>query len=440
MCTTKKAPERPTVAVVGAGAAGMMAAVAAARAGAQVLLLERNGQPGRKLRITGKGRCNLTNDCTREEFLTHVTSNPRFLYAALTGFSTADAKDFFEELGVPLKTERGRRVFPVSDRAADVVAALERACRQSGVRLLPHARVRGLELSGGLAAGVRTDGGLLPADAVIVCTGGLSYPGTGSDGDGYALARQAGHTVVPPRPSLVPLVEQGGLCASMQGLSLRNTGLRVTEQPGGRCVYEDFGELLFTHFGLSGPMALSASAHLGGVLPGRYTVCLDLKPALDAQRLDARVLSDFARYRNRDFGNALGDLLPQKMISPVIAACGIDPRKKVNAVTRAEREALVRTLKCLCIPLAGLRPISEAIVTRGGVDVREISPKTMESRRVPRLYFAGEVLDVDACTGGFNLQIAFSTGVAAGRSAAEQSPLPAGGPAREQKQTEAEPQ
>ena len=410
------------VAVVGGGAAGMMAAIAAAEAGARAVLLERNDRLGKKLRITGKGRCNLTNDCGREEFLSHVPTNPRFLYAALTGFSTADTKAFFESLGVPLKTERGRRVFPVSDRAGDVVAALERKCRESGVELL-HTRVRSIETAEGRAEGVRTAEGLLRADAVIVCTGGKSYPSTGSDGDGYAFARAAGHTVIPPRPSLVPLVEDGRLCAAMQGLSLRNTGLQAIELRTGRCVYEDFGELLFTHYGLSGPMALSASAHFADVCPGRYEIRLDLKPALDGQKLDARILSDFAKYKNRDFGNALGDLLPQKMIGPFVSVCGIDPRKKVNAVTRAEREVIRERLKCLRIPLAGLRPIAEAIITRGGVDVKELSPKTMESRLVERLYFAGEVLDVDAYTGGYNLQIAFSTGVAAGRSAAARLPL-----------------
>ncbi len=417
MSTIKRTPDVTTVLVVGGGAAGMMAAIRAAENGAVVYLFEKNDRMGKKLRITGKGRCNLTNDCDRNEFLSNVPTNPRFLYAALSAFSTEDTKSFFEELGVPLKTERGKRVFPQSDRAGDVVAALEKRCRALGVTIL-HERVSRLLIEDGRVQGVVTNHQTAEGDAVILCTGGVSYPKTGSDGDGHRMAGQAGHTVTPLRPSLIPLVEQGRLCASMQGLSLKNVSLRMVDLQTGHPVYEDFGELLFTHFGLSGPMALSASAHLTDVGERLYEAQIDLKPALDAQRLDARLLSDFAKYQNRDFANALNDLLPQKMIAPMVELCEIDPRKKVNSITREERERLLSHLKCLRIRICDLRPIHEAIITRGGVDVREIVPKTMESRLVEGLFFAGELLDVDAYTGGFNLQIAFSTAVAAGENAA----------------------
>lgn len=399
----------------------MMAAIAASDRGATTVLIEKNDRPGKKLRITGKGRCNLTNDCDRNVFLSNVPTNPRFLYGALAGFSNADTKAFFEGLGVPLKTERGNRVFPVSDRAADIVSAMERKCRENGVEFR-RGTVRRVLTGDGRVRGVETERETLPADAVIIATGGVSYPLTGSTGDGYRFAKEAGHTVTPILPSLVPLTCAGKLCPSMQGLSLRNVGVRVVDRMGGKTVYEDFGELLFTHFGVSGPTVLSASAHLSDIRPGRYELQIDLKPALDEKKLDARVLGDFTKYRNRDFANALCDLLPQKMIPAFVEICGVAGDKKVNAVTKAEREQMIKALKCFRVPLTGFRPIQEAIVTRGGVDVREISPKTMESRLVRGLYFAGEVLDVDAYTGGFNLQIAFSTGFAAGRSAAEQMP------------------
>jgi predicted Rossmann fold flavoprotein len=417
----KRIPDTPRVIVVGGGAAGMMAAIAAAEYGAQAVIVERNERLGKKLRITGKGRCNVTNDCDLSEFLANVPTNPRFLYAALSGFSTEDTKSFFEGLGVKLKTERGKRVFPVSDRAGEIVSAMENKCRSCGVERVT-ARVTGLLSDGGEVVGVKMGNRTLMGDAVILCTGGKSYPLTGSDGDGYRLAEQVGHHIVAPKPSLIPLVAKGKLCASMQGLSLKNVSMRVIEMASGKTVYEDFGEMLFTHYGLSGPMALSASAHLRDVTAGKYEVEIDLKPALDEKKLDMRLLSDFGKYLNRDFANSLSDLLPQKMIEPFVGLCGIDPRKKVNSITKEERERVNRTLKHLRIPLVGVRPIDEAIITRGGVDVREVSPKTMESKLMPRLYFAGEVLDVDAYTGGFNLQIAFSTAVAAGRDAACQSP------------------
>ena len=405
------------VAVIGAGAAGMMAAITAAEAGAEVTLFERNDRVGKKLRITGKGRCNVTNNCDNNEFLSNVPTNPRFLYAALSRFSTADTMAFFENAGVPLKTERGKRVFPISDRSADIVSAMERRCREAGVTIV-HRRVRGLLIEDGRIVGLRYGESEEAFDAVIVCTGGRSYSMTGSDGDGYRFAADAGHTVTPLHPSLVPLVAEGKLCASLQGLSLKNVSLSIKLTQSGKTVYEDFGEMLFTHYGLTGPLVLSASAHLSDIAPGKYEAVIDLKPALDEKTLDARILSDFSKYQNRDLINALDDLLPQKMISPYIGLCGIDPRKKVNSITREERKRMVRVLKGVHVKLVGFRPIEEAIVTRGGVSVKEVDPKTMQSKLVQDLYFAGEVLDVDAYTGGFNLQIAFSTATVAGTSAA----------------------
>ena len=405
------------VLVIGGGAAGMMAAVAAADMGASVTIFEKNDRMGKKLRITGKGRCNVTNDCDGQEFLRNVPTNPRFLYGALNRFSTEDTKAFFEDAGVPLKTERGKRVFPVSDRAGDIVAALEKRCRSLGVHII-HKRVQNIIIRDGRVYGVLTGEGETEADAVILCTGGRSYPVTGSDGDGYRFARTAGHTVTALHPSLVPLVAQGKLCASLQGLSLKNVSLRIVDRATQKTVYEDFGEMLFTHFGITGPLVLSASAHLSDIAPDKYEAQIDLKPALDEKTLDARIRSDFEKYRNRDFLNALDDLLPQKMIEPFVRLCEIDGRKKVHSVTREERERMVRTFKCIRVPLTGFRPIDEAIVTRGGVNVKEIDPKTMRSKLIAGLYFAGELLDVDAYTGGFNLQIAFSTAVVAGHAAA----------------------
>ena len=404
------------VAVVGGGAAGMMAAIAAANMGANVTLFERNDRLGKKLRITGKGRCNVTNDCDRDTFLSNVPTNPRFLYSALASFTTADTKAFFENLGVPLKTERGNRVFPVSDKAIDVVVALKDAVRDAGVKVI-NERVTSLLLRDGAVCGVYTS---RPYDfeRVIVCTGGKSYPLTGSDGDGYKLAVQAGHSVTKLLPSLVPITCKGNDHRAMQGLSLRNVGLTIKDNATGKAVYRDFGEMMFTHFGLTGPMILSASAHLPDIAPDKYTAYIDLKPALDEKTLDARLLSDFAKYHNKDFANSLGDLLPQKMIEVVVARSGIDPHKKVNSITAEERRELIALLKGFSMSLQGFRPIDEAIVTNGGVNVGEIKPASMESRIVSGLYFAGEVLDVDAYTGGFNLQIAFSTGHLAGESAA----------------------
>ena len=409
---------KKTVAVIGGGAAGMMAAIHAAYSDAEVLMFEKNDRLGKKLRITGKGRCNVTNDCPTNEFLMNVPTNPRFLYAALNRFSTSDTIDFFEGCGVPLKTERGKRVFPVSDKAADIVKALSDRCRDCGVQIV-YQKVTSLEIKDGRVSAVMSGERKYPCDSVIVCTGGKSYPGTGSDGDGYRFARQAGHTVTDLRPSLVPVVCGGNLCGRMQGLSLKNVSLKVVNRDSGKCVYEDFGEMMFTHFGMTGPMILSASAHIPDIEKGIYDAIIDLKPALDENELDARIRADFTKYNNKDFINSLGDLLPLKAIEPIIDLCGVDPRKKVNSITKEERRRLLEAIKYMRIPLLRFRPIDEAIITKGGVSVDEINPRTMESKKVSGLYFAGEVLDLDAYTGGFNLQIAFSTAVVAGENAAE---------------------
>ncbi|MBQ8005681.1 MAG: NAD(P)/FAD-dependent oxidoreductase [Clostridia bacterium] len=405
------------IAVIGGGAAGMMAAAKAAELGAHVTLFEKNDRLGKKLRITGKGRCNVTNDCTRDEFFANVPRNPRFLYASFSNFSTEDTKIFFEEAGVPLKTERGKRVFPVSDRAQDIVSAMQKKCLGLGCEIL-YKKVKGIKVDGGRACGIITADAEYDFDAIILATGGKSYPLTGSDGDGYRMARTLGHNVTELVPSLVPIVEDGRISASMQGLSLKNIKLSVLDNKNGKVVFEDFGELMFTHFGLTGPLVLSASAHLRDIDKDRYTAEIDLKPALDEKKLDARLISDLARSNNKDFINSLGGLLPQKMIETVVRLSGIDGRKKCNSVTKEERKTLLRLLKHFRIPLLKFRPIEEAIITSGGIDVKEISPKTMESKLIKGLYFAGEIIDVDAYTGGFNLQIAFSTAALAGESAA----------------------
>ena len=414
---TKQSIDNDGIIVVGGGAAGMMAAITVARLGSEVTLIEQMGRCGRKLRITGKGRCNVTNDSANDELMRNVTTNPKFLFAAFSKFSSRDVQDFFEELGVPLKVERGKRVFPVSDKATDIVDAMVGACRDAGVKIV-FDKVKEIETDNGAVSSVKCEKGSYPCRAVILATGGISYPQTGSDGSGFEIAKRLGHTVTPLIPSLVPLTSSDADCKRMQGLSLKNVSMKIRDVNSGKVLFEDFGEMMFTHFGITGPMVLSASAHIRDVNTKKYRAEIDLKPALDEQKLDARLLSDFSKYANRDFENALGDLLPSKMIDIVVRRSGIDGRKKVNSITRAERASLLSVLKCFSIDIRGFRPISEAIVTKGGIDVREVSPKTMGSKLVGGLYFAGEMLDVDAYTGGFNLQIAFSTGVLAGESAA----------------------
>lgn len=406
-----------TIAVIGGGPAGLMAAGLAAEAGASVTLFEKNPKVGRKLAITGKGRCNVTNNCDVQTVLANVPVNPRFLYSALGRFSPADAMAFFEKLGVPLKTERGGRVFPVSDKAIDVVDALFFWVKRAGVTIV-NEPVEDILTRDGRVTGVFAGNHDHKADRVILATGGASYPLTGSTGDGYRFAKALGHTIVPPRPSLVPLVEDGTVCQSLMGLSLRNVAITVLEND--KTIYQDFGEMLFTHFGLSGPLILSASAHMRHFGSKNYRIEIDLKPALDEKTLDRRVLGDFEKHKNSDFVNALGELLPRKLIPAVIEAAGIDPRVKVHSITKAERASLVRVLKHFPIRISGARPIAEAIVTTGGVSVKQVDPKTMASKVTPGLYFAGEILDVDAYTGGFNLQIAWATGRLAGLSAAQE--------------------
>ncbi len=398
--------------VAGGGASGMMAAVAAAGRGLSVTVLEPNGRVGKKLRITGKGRCNVTSDCEPQEFLKSICSNARFLKSSLYAFPPSAVKDFFSEAGVPLKTERGERVFPVSDNANDIADALEKAAKSAGT-VIRKERLLSIETVDGAVTGVKTDRGSFPCRAVIVCTGGRSYPGTGSTGDGYAIAESMGHTVTPIMPSLVPL-EAEPMCAQLQGLSLRNVALSLYR--GDKLIYREQGEMLFTHFGVSGPLVLTASTFIRQGSVRDYRLTLDLKPALTPEKLDERLLRDFSENKNRDFVNSLDALLPKKLIPVMVERSGIPPRTKVNTVSREQRLRLRDLIKCFPIRLVDFRPLSEAIVTAGGVDVSQIDPRTMESKLVRGLYFAGEVLDVDGRTGGFNLQIAWSTGFAAGRS------------------------
>lgn len=397
---------------VGAGPAGLMAAVTAAGRGAKVLVLDPNPRPGKKLRITGKGRCNVTSDCEPRDFLRNICTNAKFLKSALYAFPPSATKVFFEEAGVPLKTERGERVFPVSDNANDVADALERLARERGVRFV-HEHVTELCQENGAVSGVRTGrGSFYPARSVLLCTGGMSYPGTGSTGDGYAMAESAGHRVVPPRPSLVPWEGEAD-CGKLQGLSLRNVTLSLFDRD--RLLFREQGEMLFTHFGVSGPLMLSASTYMRD--PSRqYRLEIDLKPGLTREKLDERLLRDFGENVNRDFINALDALLPKKLIPVIVARSGVPERTKINAVTRQQRLRLGELIKRFPVALYRPRPIAEAIVTAGGVDVAQVQPRTMESKLLPGLYFAGELLDLDGRTGGFNLQIAWSTGYVAGRS------------------------
>lgn len=400
--------------VIGGGAAGMFAAITAAGKGQRVMLLERNDRVGKKLLITGKGRCNVTNDCTAQEVLQNTPRNGRFLYSAMTAFPPERTKEFFESHGCTLKTERGNRVFPVSDRAQSVLDCLKREMQRTGVTV-KTGRVQKILTEDGHVTGVQTANGFFRGRWVILATGGASYPTTGSTGDGYTMASELGHTIVEPQGSLVPLETAGMDCQDMQGLSLRNVGVKLLNAKG-KVLYRDFGELLFTHFGLSGPTVLSASCHLKGE---GCRLVIDLKPALEEGKLDDRILRDLELYQNRSMENALTDLLPRSMIPVVLRRLEIDPDMQANALTRQKRRALVELLKGFSLEITGKRPVAEAIVTSGGVKVAEIDPKTMMSRKVSGLYFAGEVIDCDAYTGGFNLQIAWATAYAAGCAVAE---------------------
>lgn len=400
--------------MIGGGAAGTLCAALAAGRGLDVVLLEPNRMLGRKLRITGKGRCNVTNDCDAREFISAIPGDGRFLQSAIHKFGTSDTKALFEGLGVALKTERGNRVFPESDRADDIADALTKLARENGVRVLRERATRILTDEAGAVRAVASGGGEIECEAAVICTGGLSYPGTGSTGDGYRMARELGHTIRPCRPSLVPLESPDAWCREMQGFSLRNVELSAYEDE--KLIYKALGEMLFTHFGVSGPLVLSASAHMRRFGECRYRLSIDLKPGLDEKKLDARLLRDFEKYSNREFRNSLGDLAGRAMIPVLVELSGIPGDTRTNSVTRQQRAALTQLLKHFPVSLSGPRPIAEAIVTSGGVATTEVNPRTMESKLVPGLYFAGEVLDLDAYTGGYNLQIAWSTAFVAANS------------------------
>lgn len=403
------------VIIIGAGAAGLIAAAESARLGNQVLVIEKMQRPARKVMITGKGRCNITNACfDLEELISNVPTNPRFLYSAFSAFMPYDTIALMEELGVPTKIERGNRVFPVSDRAVDVVDALVKNAKQAGAKII-QGTVTGFNVENNkIASVVLADGSTYECDSVAVCTGGKSYPATGSTGDGYLLAESVGHTVTPLKPSLISLVCRNNFIPQLQGLSLRNVAIKVTD--GEKNIYSDFGEMLFTHYGVSGPVILSASAHLSEPKKHSYKISIDLKPALDDKTLDKRIQRDFAENNNKDFINSLSALLPNKLIPVIVKLSGIEPSTKCNQISREQRLNLVRLIKDFCVDITDFRPIEEAIITSGGVSVKEINPKTMKSKIIDNLYFAGEVIDVDAYTGGFNLQIAFSTGYLCGQN------------------------
>ena len=403
--------------IIGGGAAGLLAAGYLGQFGLKTLIIEPNRLLGKKLRITGKGRCNVTNNCEVKQFLENVPVNSKFLYGAVNSFFPADTLLLFEKLGVPLKTERGARVFPESDSAHDVANALERFAKKGGARHLQE-RALSIKTEGGAVCGVVTDQSEIKCSRVLLCTGGKSYPGTGSTGDGYKMAQELGHTIIAPKPSLVPLESDDDYCAELQGFALKNVTLNISDKNTGKSVFSELGELLFTHFGISGPLVLSAGSHLRDEELTHYKVTIDLKPGLDEKQLDDRLLRDFAKYANKEFKNSLADLAGHSIIPVLIRLSEIPEDTKVNSITRAQRQALVKLFKEFPVSITGKRPIDEAIITSGGVSVKEINPKTMGSKLVEGLYFAGEIIDVDAYTGGFNLQIAWSTAYAAANAMA----------------------
>ncbi len=432
-CTRKQSPnlradKKPTeriasmnksqVIIVGAGAGGLFSAIMLARNGVKCLVIEQNKILGKKLLITGKGRCNVTNNCDAQTVMNNIPHNSRFMYSALSSFEPKDTIRFFEELGVELKTERGNRVFPKSDRSQSIVNALIDEAKRLGVRFVKE-KVLSLSQNEGSICEVVTDKSRYLCDNVIVATGGKSYPNTGSTGDGYAFAEGMGHTVTELCPSLVPIVTEESEPTEMMGLSLKNVTLTLKDNKKNKKIYSEMGEMLFTHFGISGPLVLSASAHIDRIEKNRYTVEIDLKPALSEKQLDERILRDFSQELNRDFCNSLGMLLPSAIIPIIVSRSKIPPNQKVNSITKQQRQALVNAIKCYTLTVRDFRPIDEAIITRGGVSIKEISPKTMESKLVNGLYFVGEIIDVDAYTGGFNLQIAFSTAYCAAQAITE---------------------
>lgn len=410
------------VVVIGGGPAGMMSAISAAKSGDKVVLLEKNNILGKKILITGKGRCNITSSLNIDDFINNIPGNGRFLYSAFENFDNKDIIELLKKEGVSVKEERGNRYFPTSDRAEDVRMALERETKKAGVDVKLNSKVCGIEIEDSRVKSVVLENGKIDADKIILATGGKSYPFTGSNGEGYRIAEELGHTIKDVRGSLVPLIAEKSVCSKMQGLSLRNVGIILYDVEKDKKIYSDFGEMLFTHFGVSGPTILSGSAHLlrykdvdKKISNGKIVLKIDLKPALSFEQLDARILRDFTEVKNKQFKNSLDKLLPKKMIDVMIDKSKIDPEKHVNEITREERMNLVKLLKGLVVRIDGFRPVDEAIVTAGGISVKEINPKTMESKIVSGLYFAGEIIDVDAYTGGFNLQIAYSTGFTAGK-------------------------
>lgn len=405
--------------IIGAGPAGLMAAITASdkyKGNAQITIIEKNERAGRKLMITGKGRCNVTNNCDVDTLIANTPKNARFLYSAFSKFTPLDVMNFFEDNGVPLKTERGNRVFPVSDKAVDIVDALVNATRKRGIKQLNNT-VREITVTDNKVTGVvLNDGSVISADSVILATGGMSYPVTGSTGDGYKIAKNLGHTVTEIKPSLVPLMCHEGFCSKLSGLSLKNVTLTVFEEGKKKPVFSELGEMLFTHFGISGPLVLSSSAYMRKMGSKNYTAVIDLKPALTIEQLDKRILRDFTEQTNKDFSNSLDKLLPKSLIPVIISLSGIEANRKVNQISREERMSLGQLLKNFTLNITGFRPIEEAIITSGGISVKEINPATMESKLITGLFFAGEIIDTDAFTGGFNLQIAFSTGYLAGEN------------------------
>ncbi len=417
----KRGEHLKKIVIIGGGAAGLKAAISAnfkyRNTDAKITVIEKNERPARKVMITGKGRCNVTNNCDIDTLISSVPQNARFLYSAFSVFLPKDLMSFFESVGVPLKTERGNRVFPVSDKAVDIVDALVKTAKAGGAKII-NAAAEEIIVKDGAVTGVKlSDGCVLEADSVILATGGMSYPLTGSTGDGYKMAQKLGHTVTELKPSLVPLTIHEGFCTKLSGLSLKNVTFSVFENGKKKPLFSEMGEMLFTHFGVSGPLVLSASSHIRYMGKKEYVGYIDLKPALTQEQLDNRILRDFSEEQNKDFANSLSKLLPKSLIPVIIKLSGIDGSKKVNQISREERTVLCKLIKALPLHITGFRPIEEAIITSGGISVKEIDPKTMQSKLVNGLFFAGEIIDVDAYTGGFNLQIAFSTGFVAGRNA-----------------------
>ena len=412
----------PKVVVIGGGPAGMMAAITAAENGNEVLIIEKMPSFGRKLLITGKGRCNITSSLYMSEFIKNTPGNGRFLYSAFQNYTNTDIIEFLKKQGLEVKEERGNRIFPVTDKSLDVLKCFTKRMDELKIQYKLNTTVEKILIQNSEVTAVRTDKEMIKADKVILATGGKSYPLTGSTGDGYKIAKSLGHTITPIKPSLVPLeVYEKEECKKLQGLSLRNVGIKIVDVDKKKIIYEDFGEMIFTHFGISGPTILSGSAHLvrykdiDYLLRSKYiNVNIDLKPALTEEQLDDRILRDFKEFKNKQFKNSLDKLLPQKMISMIIELSGIDENKKVNEITKDERKKLIQLLKNFTVTIKGFRPVEEAIITCGGIDIKEINPKTMESKLIKGLYFAGEIIDVDSYTGGFNLQIAYSTGYTAG--------------------------